>query len=110
MDVNNFGNNSIRFWLLAMHLQDELACLRKSYAKAKRPAYMKPVRMFSSDDLPAPLGPMMAVNWPDRNSPETPFRMLFFSIKRTTKRFTVIERSSKFVIFGRKRVKMHENA
>lgn len=41
---------------------------------------MKPVKMFSSVDLPAPLGPIMAVNWPDRNSPETPFKMLFFSV------------------------------
>ncbi len=42
--------------------------------------YMKPVKMFNNVDLPAPEGPIMAVNSPDLNSPETDLRMSRVSV------------------------------
>ena len=41
---------------------------------------MKPVRIFKSDDFPAPEGPKIAVNSPDLKRPDTPFRTVFFSV------------------------------
>lgn len=41
--------------------------------------YMNPVKIFNSVDLPAPLGPIIAVNSPDLNSPDTPFRTVFWA-------------------------------
>lgn len=43
-------------------------------------AYVNPVSMFSSEDLPAPDGPIMAVSSPDRNEPDKSFRTIFVSI------------------------------
>lgn len=42
---------------------------------------MKPVKMFNKVDLPAPEGPMIAVNSPDLNSPDTDLRMSRVSVK-----------------------------
>lgn len=42
---------------------------------------MNPVKMLSSELFPAPLGPIIAVNSPARNSPETPFKMVFFTVQ-----------------------------
>lgn len=44
--------------------------------------YMKPVRIFNNVLFPAPEGPIMAVNSPDLNSPETPFNMVFLTEKK----------------------------
>lgn len=38
--------------------------------------------MLSSEDFPAPLGPMIAVSSPDLNFPETPFKTVFFSANK----------------------------
>lgn len=46
-------------------------------------AYMYPVRMFSNVDFPAPLGPIIAVNSPDLNSPDTPLSTVFCTVKET---------------------------
>lgn len=50
--------------------------------------------MFNSVDFPAPLGPIIAVNSPDLNSPETPFNTDFCSerqMKREKCQLTTIE-------------------
>lgn len=39
---------------------------------------MNPVNIFRSVDLPAPLGPIIAVNSPDLNSPDISFKTCFF--------------------------------
>lgn len=41
--------------------------------------YVYPVRISSNVDLPAPDGPIMAVSSPARNSPLSPFKMVFGS-------------------------------
>lgn len=41
--------------------------------------YMNPVKIFNNVDLPAPLGPIIAVNSPDLNSPDTPFSTVFWA-------------------------------
>lgn len=46
---------------------------------------MKPVKMLRSVLLPAPEGPIIAVNSPDLNSPETPFKMVFVATKKKRK-------------------------
>lgn len=43
----------------------------------KTQTYIYPVRIFNNVDLPAPLGPIIAVNSPDLNSPDTPLRTVF---------------------------------
>lgn len=44
-------------------------------------SYIKPVSRLRSVVLPAPEGPIMAVNSPDLNFPETPFRICFLPEK-----------------------------
>ena len=48
-----------------------------------------PAMRFMTVDLPAPLGPMMAVNSPDLNFPLTPFNKLYY-IKARSCRFVVL--------------------
>lgn len=47
--------------------------------------YWKPVRILSSEDLPAPDGPMIAVSSPDWKHPDTPLR-----IHSETKKYLVL--------------------
>lgn len=42
-------------------------------------SYWNPVNMLRSDVFPAPEGPIIAVNSPDLNIPETPLITCFFS-------------------------------
>lgn len=53
--------------------------------------YVNPVKIFSSDDLPAPDGPIMPVNSPDLKHPDTLFRTIFFSenILKEKKNFVI---------------------
>lgn len=53
-------------------------CISKSISVK---THIKPVRIFKSVLLPAPLGPMMAVNSPHLNSPDTPFNIVFLAVK-----------------------------
>lgn len=55
---------------------------------------MNPVNIFKRDDFPAPLGPIIAVNSPDLNVPETPFNIGFLSAQRNIQILIII-------IFGR---------
>jgi hypothetical protein len=41
--------------------------------------HLYPARIFINVDLPAPLGPMMAVKSPERIFPLIPFRMVLYS-------------------------------
>ena len=41
-------------------------------------AYLYPAKAFIKDDLPAPDGPMMAINSPGRKEPERPLRIVLF--------------------------------
>lgn len=43
---------------------------------------------FIREDLPAPDGPMMAVSWPDLNSPDTPFKIVFEAAKKQNLRIS----------------------
>lgn len=45
--------------------------------------HMYPARTFMSELFPAPEGPMMAVSWPERNSPLTPWMMYLDSADNT---------------------------
>ena len=45
----------------------------------KKSTYVNPVKIFKSDDLPAPDGPIIAVSSPERNSPDTPFSTFLVS-------------------------------
>lgn len=45
--------------------------------------HLYPVRMFKSVDFPAPEGPMIAVNSPDRRRPLTDFRIVFASASKS---------------------------
>lgn len=57
-----------------------------------RITYWNPVRIFNSDDFPAPEGPIIAVNSPDLNSPDTPFIICLFSeMKKNLKLVTDFE-------------------
>lgn len=60
--------------------------------------YVNPVRMFSSDDLPAPDGPMMAVSSPDLKHPDTPFRMFLFSAHTNEKETIDFECFVEFIV------------
>lgn len=40
--------------------------------------YLYPARTFNNVDLPAPLGPSIAVNWFDLNLPLTPRKITLF--------------------------------
>lgn len=48
--------------------------------RIKNSTYKYPVKMFNNVDLPAPLGPIIAVNSPDLNSPDTPFSTVFCTV------------------------------
>lgn len=52
--------------------------------------------MFRSVDFPAPEGPMIAVNSPDLNSPDTDLRMSRVSVKRKQKLVNCTEYTEKF--------------
>jgi len=44
-------------------------------------AYVYPARIFISEDFPAPLGPIIAVKWPEHKRPEIRFSIV---LKPTT--------------------------
>lgn len=43
--------------------------------------HVKPVRILSSEDLPAPDGPIIAVSSPDLKHPDTPLRICLSAAK-----------------------------
>lgn len=46
--------------------------------------------MLSSDDLPAPDGPMIAVNSPDWNVPEIPFKMSLVAVNDKYRKINIV--------------------
>ena len=44
--------------------------------------YLYPARISISDDLPAPLGPMIALSWPGLNLPEIHFKIVLYPTSR----------------------------
>ena len=49
-----------------------------------------PVKMFISEDLPDPEGPMMAVSFPDSNFPEMHFKIVLKPNKRNKGRGSLV--------------------
>ncbi len=45
-------------------------------------SYLYPARMFSNEVFPAPEGPIIAVNCPDRNDPLTPRNITFLAVNK----------------------------
>lgn len=48
-----------------------------------------PASKFNSVLFPAPLGPIMAVNWPDRKAPFNPCKISFFSVNVHASTFNI---------------------
>lgn len=76
------GKNGKMRWKIQFRLTLVRQNERDPLADRLKSSYVYPVRMFSSEDFPAPEGPIIAVSSPELNFPDTPFRTVFLSGKR----------------------------
>lgn len=66
-------------------------CLLKIYFKRGIfVSYVNPVKMLSSDDLPAPDGPIIAVSSPERNWPEILSSTIFVSNSKKVEKILIL--------------------
>jgi len=53
-------------------------------AKQYAAAYVYPARIFISEDFPAPLGPIIAVKWPEHKRPDIRFSIVLKPTRKHT--------------------------